>query len=242
MSRSIVIIQARMGASRLPGKVLLPLGEHCLLDYSVKRCQNISGTADVVIATTVEPADNVVEAWCKERGIACFRGSEEDVLARFLGAAEPYKPEYIVRVTGDNPFIDYQLAGVMLESCQSSAADIVKLQGQCPLGLAAEVVSYDALHKMAEWGQEQRHREHVTYYAYEFPEKFASVEVPVPRELHEASYRLTVDTQEDYLVSQAIAAAFPGNLTVSSEEVIRFLRAHPEIAEWNASVSQKPVV
>ena len=240
--RAVVIVQARMGSSRLPGKVLLPLGDGCLLDYVVDRSLAISSADAVVVATSDTSGDDVIASWCERKNVPCSRGPEADVLARFVRAAHPYRPDYIVRVTGDNPFFDYRLADAMLRRVGEQPADVVRLNEPYPLGMACEVVSYDALLRMDRIGAEPRHREHVTYYVYEFPEQFSSVTVDVPEPLRRVPYRFTVDTEEDYRVSRFIAEAFPGNRLVPSEEVVELIRNRPDVAEWNANVRQKPVV
>jgi spore coat polysaccharide biosynthesis protein SpsF len=240
--RAVVIVQARMGSSRLPGKVLLPLGDGCLLDYVVDRCLAIPLADAVVVATTDTFRDDVIAFWCERKSVPCSRGPEADVLSRFVQAAQPYQPDYIVRVTGDNPFFDYRLADVMLRRVCEQPADVVRLNEPYPLGMACEVVSFDALLRLDRFGTEPRHREHVTFYAYEFPEQFSSVTVDVPEPLRRVPYRFTIDTEEDYRVSRFIAEAFPGDRLVPCEEVVELIRNRPDVAEWNANVRQKPVV
>jgi len=240
--KAIAIIQARMGASRLPGKVLMPLGESCVLDYVVSRCKAVEGLAAVVVATTRARRDDAVAAWCGENGAEVFRGSEEDVLSRFLEAAEPHAPDYVLRVTADNPFFDYLLASEMLKAALRESADLVAVEKGHPLGLAVELVRYDVLRRIGEIGREPRHREHVTYYAYEFPEQFRIVRIGVPEALRHPELRITVDTEEDYALCREVAAAFSGQKTVPTEEVVRYLLRHPETAAINRHVRQKPVV
>lgn len=240
--KAIAIIQARMGASRLPGKVLMPLGDSCVLDYVVSRCRAIDGLAAVVVATTRARRDDAVAAWCEAHGVDVYRGSEEDVLSRFLEAAKPHGADYILRVTADNPFFDYILASEMLNVASRESADLVAVEKGHPIGLATELVRCDTLGRIGEIGLEPRHREHVTYYAYEFPEQFRILRIGVPEALRHPELRITVDTEEDYALCREVASAFPGSQTVPTEEVLRYLLQNPEVAAINRGVRQKPVV
>ncbi len=240
--RTIVIIQARMGSSRLPGKVLMPLGEHCELDYVVTRCRIIRGIDEVIVATSTLPGDDPIEAWCRSNSVACFRGSEDDVLSRYYECALAYSPEYVIRVTADCPFIDYELAGRIVEAMYQEPADLVVLNGSLPRGLSVEMFAFKSLERIHEIGREHRHREHVTFYAYEFPDQFRAVSVDVPEELRYPELRITLDTPEDYALLQAIAQAFPGRRDISSSVVVRYLVDHPEVAVLNAHIEQKPVI
>ncbi|SFB47973.1 spore coat polysaccharide biosynthesis protein SpsF [Cohnella sp. OV330] len=240
--RTIIIIQARMGSSRLPGKVLMPLGESCVLDYVVTRCKAVNGIAEVVVATTALSQDDPIVQWCAENGVAYARGSEEDVLQRFVDAAGSYSPDWIIRVTSDCPFVDYELASDMTALIGHTDAVLIVWSHAMPRGLAVEPVSYGALLKMAEVGTEPRHREHVTYYAHEYPQAFRRTAVQVPAALQYPALRITLDTEEDYALCKAIAEAFPGDKLIPSTEVVSFLNLHPDIRALNAHIEQKPVV
>lgn len=240
--KTIVIIQARMGSSRLPGKILKPLGDADVLTYVVQRCKNIKNVNEVIVATSNLPQDDLVEEWCKKNGISNFRGSEEDVLARYIGAAKEYEPDYVIRVTADCPFVDYELGSQLVESLQRSPSDFVKIAGKLPRGLAVELFSYKSLQYLHENGHENRHREHVTYYAYEHEGEFSWTTVEAPAEICEPGLRITLDTDEDYELCKKVAEHFEGDLLVSSKEVVRFLQENPEVAEVNSHIEQKPVI
>lgn len=237
---TIVIIQARMGSSRLPGKILKPLGELDVLSYVTTRCKQIKGVQDVIVATSVLEQDNAVEKWCVENGVTCFRGSEEDVLDRYVQCAKSYLPDYVMRVTADCPFVDYEMANEMIGLIDHDQVDIVDLEGDLPRGLAVEFISYQALLFIHENGKEPRHREHVTYYAYENREQFSRVLYRVPENRRQHTLRITLDTEEDYALCQAVANHFNDPL-VSSVNVIDYLLKHPEVASINAHIEQKPV-
>lgn len=239
--KTIAIIQARMGSSRLPGKVLMPLGDHNNLYYVTSRCKAIKGVSEVIVATSTLQQDDAVEAWCQEQGISCFRGSEEDVLSRYIATAVSHQPDYVMRVTADCPFVDVEMAEQMLELAVSNGVDIVDLAATLPRGLAVEVISYSALQYIDTHGQELRHREHVTYYAYEYKHLFTRVSYQPPANRLHSELRITLDTEEDYALISHVAQHF-NNPFISSQEVIAYLLEHPKIAALNAHVEQKPVV
>ncbi|WP_338553360.1 NTP transferase domain-containing protein [Paenibacillus sp. KS-LC4] len=240
--KTIVIIQARMGSSRLPGKILLPLGDSCVLDYVVSRSRLIASVQEVIVATSVLPSDDAIANWCAEHRIACFRGSEQNVLSRFYECAAPYEPDYVIRVTSDCPFVDYGLASEIVRAMEKQPSDIALLEGKLPRGLAVEMISHSALTHIQHAPNEERHREHVTYYAYEYAEQFSSTTVSVPSALRHPELRITLDTAEDYALCRAAANAFKGDMAVPSAQVIGYLLATPEVAKLNAHIEQKPVV
>ena len=240
--KTVVIIQARMGSSRLPGKVLMPLGETVVLDYVVTRCNLIAGADEVVVATSMLPQDDVIEDWCRSRATPCFRGSEDDVLSRYVECAWTYGADRVMRVTADCPFFDYELAGARIQAMDERPADLVAVRGELPRGLAAELFAMPALKRIHRNGREPRHREHVTYYAYEFPDQFRRTVIDAPEELRHPKLRITLDTKDDYRLCRAVADHFRGDRRVPSREIVRFLLDHPEIAALNAHVKQKPVI
>lgn len=241
MDKIIVILQARMGSSRLPGKVLKPLGETDVLSYDIARCRAIEGVSEVIVATSNLPQDDAIVAWCETNDVAVCRGSEEDVLDRYVQCADPYAPDYVMRVTSDCPFVDYELASEMVEFLKEHPVDIIDLDGEMPRGLAVELISFEALKRIHAISTESRHREHVTYYAYEYRDAFTRASYPVPENRQYPEFRITLDTEEDYALLQTIARYFNDPL-VSSVDVIQYLREHPEVAALNAHIEQKPVV
>ncbi|AVK82815.1 acylneuraminate cytidylyltransferase [Lysinibacillus sp. B2A1] len=238
---TIVIIQARMGSSRLPGKILKPLGDVDVLTYSVERCRAIKGVSEVIVATSSLQQDDAIAKWCQNHQVAYFRGSEYDVLDRYVQCMKMYTPDYVMRVTSDCPFVDYEMANEIVKLMEKERKDIVLIDGELPRGLAVELISYEALLRIHEVGKETRHREHVTYYAYEFADQFEVVSYKVPENQNAPNLRITLDTVDDYKLIYSVAKYF-NDFLVSSAEVIQFLNDHPEIANLNAHIEQKPVI
>ncbi|KEK10105.1 acylneuraminate cytidylyltransferase [Lysinibacillus sphaericus] len=237
----ITIIQARVGSTRLPEKVLKPLGDKDVLSYVVDRCRKIEGVNEVIVATSTLTKDNAIANWCEQHQVAYFRGSEQNVLSRYVEAAESYQPDYIMRVTADCPFVDYELATDMVKAIKENPVDIVDIVKPLPRGLAVEIISYEALKRINNGKTEERHREHVTYYAYEYKYHFTRLSYEPNKMIQEPQLRITLDTKEDYELCQAVAQQFNDHY-VSSAEVVKFLKDNPKIAKINGHIEQKPVV
>ena len=241
--KTIVVIQARMGSSRLPGKIMLPLGDSVVLDYVVRRCRKMQSIAEVIVATTTEDKDQEVADWCAAQGVVCFRGPEDDVLSRYVACADSYQPDYVIRVTSDCPFVDYEFGNAIIEQMLRSRGDIAEIDGKLlPRGLNIEMIAYSALKYVDKHGLEPRHREHVTYFAYEYKELFKVTSIEIPEALRQPQLRITLDTPEDYEMLRHVADHFSGNPLVSSELIVRYLLDHPEVSGINAHIEQKPVV
>ncbi|RTQ94350.1 cytidylyltransferase domain-containing protein [Lysinibacillus telephonicus] len=239
--KTIIIIQARMGSTRLPGKILKPLGDVDVLTYDIERCRAIEGVDEVIIATSHLQQDDKIVKWCEEHHVPYFRGSEDDVLDRYVQCAKMYNPDYIIRVTSDCPFVDYEMASDIVALMEKERKDIVLVEGELPRGLVVELISYDALLRIHKVGNEGRHREHVTYYAYEFSAEFESVTYKAPSNRIAPELRITLDTEEDYQLIKAVAEHFQNPL-VSSADVIQYLKETPKVAKLNAHIEQKPVI
>ncbi|MBI2896219.1 MAG: glycosyltransferase family protein [Deltaproteobacteria bacterium] len=240
--RNILIIQARMGSERLPGKVLLPLGDAHVLDYVVARARAVRGVTEVVVATSTLAGDDPIVGFCAERDVPCFRGPERDVLSRFYHCAVAHRADRVIRVTADCPFVDHEQASEIVLAMDRAPVDIVKLRGEQPRGLWSEMLSFEALVRIHAAAKEPRHREHVTLLAYELGDQFSAAWIDVLSEMAHPELRITIDTPEDYALLQAVAAAFPSDRLVSSAAVVRFILDHPEVGALNAMIRQKPVV
>jgi len=236
------IIQARMGATRLPGKVLLPFAGGTILEFIVKRATLIPRVRNVIVATSIEKSDDPLVQKCKTLGISYFRGSETDVLSRYAGAAAEFKSDVVIRLTGDNPFFDIGEVGRMCDVMFRDKLDYVTNHGipDTPIGIGAEVCTSLALAFANERITNAYEREHVTPYFYEHPEQFRQFKLAPEVSYDSGDMRLTLDTEADYAMLIALAEAFPvRDYTVETRAIISFLKARPEIVSMNASVQQK---
>jgi spore coat polysaccharide biosynthesis protein SpsF len=201
----LVIVQARLSSSRLPGKVLLQAGGKTLLAHLLDRVRRSSYRPEVVVATTTHPADDRVEAEARRCGAGVFRGSEADVLSRFVGTLAEHPAEVVVRLTADNPLCDpYEIDRVIGEFLARGhgaggldyATNHTESGGRLPLGLDVEVFRADALERAHHEAHEAGDREHVTAYLYRVPGRFRVLRTPYPMP-ERSRFRLTVDTPAD---------------------------------------------
>ena len=195
MSDAIVILQARMASRRLPGKALARLGTRSVLAHCLERLR-VGAAAPVMLATTSHPEDDLLEAEAAGMGVPVFRGSDCDVLGRFVAAAGSVGAGLIVRATADNPAVDLDAPSRVLSVIRSSGADHVSERG-LPYGAAVEAVSFDALCRAEREARMPDDREHVTTLIRRDVARFRPVEVDAPPELRRSDLRLTIDTDQD---------------------------------------------
>lgn len=245
--KTAVIIQARMGSSRLPGKVLSLVCGKSLLAHLVERLQT-QPVGEIVVATTVADGDLAIVNECAHLGVQVVRGSEDDVLARYLYAAEVVKAERIVRITADCPLLEPALIPAMLEQLQAEKLDYLTNSPEegLPLGQSVEVFTRQALELAGKMATERYQREHVTPYLYEDPTRCRSAQIGWPAAMERtwpkdlSHHRWTVDTAEDLdLVTRILEALYrPGEL-FGIQDVVDLLAAHPAWMAINADVRQK---
>lgn len=240
--RVVAILQARTGSTRLPGKVLAAVGGEPLLAAIVRRILPARSLDEFVVATTRMSQDDPIAVLAGELGVPCFRGAEEDCLDRYYQAAKKFRAEIVVRVTGDNPFVDHGFVDWMVQHYLSSdpPCDYIdsSLSRTFPLGLSVEVFSLAALAVAWEEDTTRQWREHVTPFIYHHTERFRVRHLSSPQDL---SYmRWTVDTPEDLAFVQRIYAHF-GHDRFSWTEVLDVLQAHPEWLGINRHIQQKVV-
>jgi len=214
-----VIIQARMGSTRLPGKVLKPVGDRPLLGVILRRLERLQSPAEIIVATSELQRDDPVVTFCLQTGVRCFRGSEEDVLDRYYRCATGYRFSQVVRLTADNPFVDVAELDRLIRRHLDSQADYSHSFASLPIGVGAEIFSYRALEESFNHGHLPHHREHVNEFIQERPGDFRTVSLRVAPDKHRPDIRLTVDTPEDYRRACFIAANRPAE-TVTTLEAI----------------------
>ena len=241
--RIIVIIQARMSSTRLPGKVLKEIAGKPMLAWVVERARKAHTVSEVVIATTVEPSDDPIVSFCAQMGYACTRGSLEDVLDRYYQAARAYQADVVVRVTADCPLIDPAEIDHVVREYQRSGVDFAANRlpppfGRTyPIGLDTEVCSFAALERAWREAKEPYQREHVMPYLYEEPGRFKVLRVD-----HDPDYgdlRWTVDTPQDLELVRAIFERMAGRVDFGWLDVLELFQHEPELARLNAGVGQK---
>ncbi|WP_353854278.1 glycosyltransferase family protein [Bacillus sp. Bos-x628] len=242
MTDVLFVIQARMGSTRLPKKVMKSIGGMALIDLIVERVKQ-SGhynkkTQNLIIATTVEAEDDRLAHYCMSKGYKVFRGSETDVLHRFSHIVRQFEPHTVVRLTGDNPFIDPTLLSKMIEKHMQEHADYTYTSGT-PLGISGEMIYAPILNEIDKFPLTQAEREHVTLYIRKHPEQFHHQLFTPPKELAYPTYRFTIDTEEDYVFATRLFEKAGGSVSVSCAELILICEQDPEIVRLNQFVRQK---
>lgn len=228
-----------MGSTRLPGKVLMDLGGETTLGRVVRRLSRAKLITEVAIATTVSPVDDAVVSEAKRLGMPCFRGSEFDVLARYVGAAEALAAEVVVRVTSDCPLIDAQLADEVIRKFLDEGADFAcnVWPRTYPRGLDTEVFTSAALKNVSNSAHQPHQREHVTPWFYEQRDVIRFVSVK--EEADHSSYRWTLDTPEDLRLIREIYQRFDNRINFGWREILACIERSPELREINAHIVQK---
>jgi len=190
----VAIIQARMGSTRLPGKVLMDLGGETVLARVLGRLQRAIMIDEIVVATIDSAADDAIIRECQRLEVSCFRGSEDDVLDRYYQAARMFAAEVVVRITSDCPVIDPDLVDETIGTFQVQCGDYCSnsFPRTYPRGLDTEVFTMNALEQAWHNARRLYEREHVTPYLYEHPELFRLVSHQGQTDYSE--YRWTLDT------------------------------------------------
>lgn len=239
--RTVAIVQARMGSTRLPGKVLLDLHGQSVLSRVVRRLSRAKLITEVAIATTKSPADYATVSEAERLGIPCFRGSEQDVLSRYVNAAEKLNADVVVRITSDCPLIDPEVVDQVVQEFFATRVDLScnDVEHGFPRGLDVEVFSRAALRKAAQLADRQYQREHVTPLFYERQDLFKTG--VVHSEKNFSCYRWTLDTPADLQLIRAVYGHFAGRDEFSWREVVALMEESPEIVRLNAHVVQKRV-
>ncbi len=234
--KTVAIIQARIGSTRLPGKVLMDLSGRPMLARQLARLQQCTRLDDLVVATTTDVRDDPVAALARAEGVRCFRGSENDVLSRYVGAAAEARAQAVVRITGDCPLIDPEVTDLVVQDLldHASTCDYCTntLQRTYPAGLDVEAFFVDVLHRLDRLSKRPDQREHVTVLLRTRPALFQSRHVK--DDADNSDLRWVVDRQADLDVVRAIYDGLALHSTPRPyRDVVAFARAHPELTAMN---------
>lgn len=208
-----------MGSTRLAGKVLADIAGRPLLAHVIGRLATATSQVKIVIATGDSDRDDAIPSFATRHGVDCFRGSEEDVLSRFLGCAAQYGFDHIVRLTADNPFTDIEELDRLIELHVGEGFDFTDSLGSLPVGVGAEVFSREALERSGIAGTLPRYREHPDDYILEHRKAFRTGTLVVPECKRRPDVRLTVDTPDDLRRAREIANRARG-MWATTEEAI----------------------
>ena len=232
-----IIIQARLGSTRLPGKILKPFhGDKCILDILIDKLHQASD-AKVIVATSTSKNNDALVEHLKQNGELYYRGSENDVLDRFIKAAKKFHVDGIIRICSDNPFIDPNGIKALIEKARHSEAQYIgfRINGlpsiKTHFGFWGEFVTLDALKKVADSTDDLPAHEHVTIHIYSHPEEYQCEWIDCPDFIQgRDDIRLTVDTLEDFENAQQVYADLTkANHNFGLEEVVSYIDQHEEM-------------
>jgi len=239
----VAIIQARMGSTRLPGKVLLDIAGAPMLARVVERVRKASTIHRIVVATTTSRPDDAIVECGRDLGAIVYRGDEEDVLDRYYRAAAQNDADVIVRVTSDCPLIDPQVVDAVVAPLLDERAGVEfaanTLDRSFPRGLDVEVASSRALTRVWETARQPHHRAHVFPYVYEHRDAFRIVSVTDA--VDRSHMRWTVDTADDLRFVREVHRALGGR-EFTWRDVLAVLEREPALSAINADVRQKAAI
>ena len=229
MTRVVAVVQARMGSQRFPGKMLSQLGEHTLLDWVLQRVLRSTQVDQVVLATSTNSEDDKLVSAALRLEVNSIRGSEADVLSRFLLAANESQADLVVRVCADNPFIapeelDRLIVDHHAKSVDYSCNHQQKLSNKYADGFGAEIFSHDLLKKLANQTTQQAHREHVTSYIWDNQNEFKINAVTAPAELAFPEVKLDIDTPAELAILNEFVRRYFVKIETKAAEIVESFR------------------
>lgn len=240
--RTLIIVQARMSSTRLPGKVLKTVLGKPLLEYQIERLKCVINANDIVVATTLNPVDVPITKLCEILKVKSYRGSEEDVLSRYYGAAKEFQADCVVRVTSDCPLIDPRVIEQVIHTYQDNVStyDYVSncLSRTYPRGMDTEIFSMKLLQEIYSQATVQADREHVTPYIYRHPDRYQLGHVKYFED--QSHHRWTVDTPEDFLlIRKMLENLYPKSPTFSLRDCLKVHEQNPNWIYINSNIKQK---
>ena len=239
----VATIEARMTSSRLPGKVMLPAKSKPMLEHLVDRLRRATSVEEIVLATTINSSDDVLVDFARRQQIGVFRGSEDDVMSRVIGAAESARADVVVEITGDCPIIDFRIVEQMVRMFLANPCEYCSnaLVRSYPIGMDTQVLRLETLQRSFVMTSDPLDREHVTRHIRMNPEKFVHLHLVAPPDLHWPKLGLTLDERADYELLKRIIEYFgDAKPDFSCGDVLNLLRnEHPEWIGINQSVMRK---
>jgi spore coat polysaccharide biosynthesis protein SpsF len=235
--KTLAIIQARMGSTRLPGKVMQKIGlyNQPLIGLLIKRLVKTKAIDEIVLATSKNHENDPLCEYVSSLGYAVFRGDENDVLQRFYEAAITHNGDTIVRITGDSPLIDPQICDQLIKYHHDNLADYSYLSERFCEGVDCEVINMNSLTKIYKEAVKPSEREHVTLYAYNNPDKFVCQKLN--NQTDDSQFRFTVDNFEDAQVVEHIINHFSNNVEdINTEQIKQLLIENPQISALNKNI------
>jgi len=240
--RVVATIEGRMTSSRLPGKILMPLAGKPVMVHMIERHRQSKYTDEVVVATTTNVADDPIAKLAQEMGAPCFRGSEDDVLGRIVGAGKAHHADILVQGMADSPLVDWRIIDRLLKMHIEGGYDCTsnEFEETFPIGFDARVYAFPLLVEAEKSDTSEAFREHAGYSIRSRPDMFKLGNWKAEGDMFWPTLRLTLDTPEDYaLISAVYDELYPKNPDFSAEDIVAFLKTRPDLVALNSDVKQK---
>jgi spore coat polysaccharide biosynthesis protein SpsF len=243
MPRVIASIEARMGSSRFPGKVLADVQGVPALTRLVRRLRRADRVDDIILATTTSPADAALAAWADKERVAIHRGSEEDVLSRVVEAQTKMRADMVVEVTGDCTLLDPEIIDLGVTMFLENPCDVVAnvRKASFPMGIDVQVYRLHDLTEIGRCVHDPAIREHVSLYFYEHPERYRIIHLFAPARWHAPDYRFQLDYPEDHRficeIYRRLEPRYGDGFGI--EEIMALLREEPDLVKINRSCQEK---
>lgn len=240
----IAVIEARVYSSRLPGKIMMPLNGIPMLEHIVNRVKNSEELDHIILATTKEKEDDLVEIIGAKLKVEVFRGSKNNVMKRVLDATMKYKDSILVQITADNPFIESKIIDTALQVIQNENVDYVcnNIPRLVPIGCEVRVYRRKTLAKLNKNSIPAYHKSNVTSIFYEKDFNYKIINISTDQNFIGKKYRLTVDEVNDYILADTLYKKLYKGRYIPLSSVISFLSSNKNIANINSSVVQKQVI
>lgn len=237
---NLVIIQAHMGSTRLPGKIMKKLCGKEVLVHVYERCMRANKVDKVVIATSVNKENDEIEKLCNNNNIECFRGSESDVLDRYYQCAKAYNPDIVIRVTSDCPLVEPKLIDYWVTNMEKDGIEFIEEEKEIFTGFGLDIFTMGALVKLKERSTEAKQKEHVIGYYLDHMNEFLRKKYPLTKDLEYLyrPYRITLDTPNDYMLINKLYEKFYKDGYIDLKEVILFLDNNKDYMEINNDIKQ----
>jgi len=233
------IIEARMGSTRLPGKTMMPIAGKPAIELLIERLHIAETIDSIVLATTTNPEDDVIEQFCRDRKVNCFRGSSDDVLNRVYNAAKSYKTDVVIEVTGDCPLLDPWLIDDCVRIFIESQYDYLSnfIEQSYPPGIDVQIFTFEVLEEMERLAKDPEYREHVTLYILKHPQQYRMHNIVAPPELTYPDWHLELDEFKDYeLIKLIYENLYFKDPRFRTTDIIALLNSHPEWLAINRNV------
>ncbi len=240
----VATIEARISSSRLSGKTMKKILDKPVLQLLIERIKNCKSIDEIIIATSKNLENDIIEKLARELQIKCYRGSENDVLERVLNAAKSVNGDIIVELWGDNPLVDSDMINKLVRYYEKNEYDCIgtnipNFKKTFPIGLTMLIFSTEILEQVEKITNNPYDRENVSNYIYEHPEKYKIASLPCPFELNYPNLRLTMDEQNDFdLIKIIYENLYKKNPQFSASDAIKFLNLNKNIIELNKHIKQ----